>query len=364
MSTHHTDFEQLVRPGTAASARATARGLAANDQDGPGGLRQQTGSDDDISPALLARSIDRLSAGSIACVRAVEPGVLGTWRTWRRITLADGGWIRVIPIDLLAGEYLLQVAGPWADAAGCAGLARLKAAEVAPAIETQALAIDAWRAACAIGDVEQVLAQLGLTAAHWARRLAIVDRQAATLSASIAQDLCAMVSPDSDAAGKLSLRLVAGPLAWVGGGFDPREIDHTLTALKTAVEIRAHVDQLIQSSPDRAHRLLHGVDAIGGAAAAYAPVLWVSQTSLDLVRPGEVGVCVSVPAIELPGVLRGRMTRVPLELSNLSIAFQGPAWAVASRGAAFYKVAVASIERPWVATVGMDALERALAGHD
>jgi hypothetical protein len=375
MSRRPTEVAEVVRHAMgAAAAKISAREprhetvrehVAANDHEGPVDCAGagETG-DVDLSPAQLARCIDRLSPGSIASIRAVEHGLLAPWRAWRRISLADGGWIRVVPIDLLAGDYLLQVAGPWADAATIAGMYALKSAQIAPTIQAHADAIDARRVACAGGDVHALLERLGLQASQWAAKFVLVDRTRGAVSVSVAQDLCATLWPDASAPGKLNLRFDAGPIVWAGRGFDPLEIDHTLTALKTAVHVRAHIDGVIQASRDRAHRLLHEGRARAAGDEEASAVLWVSQSTVSMVKPGLSRVYVSVPAMELPALLRGRMSRESPPMHGLEPLDPIAAWTAERPAEASYSVAVASLEGPWVARVGMDALANALAGSD
>ena len=77
MTTQHTDLEDVVRATAAAGARATARGVAANDQDGPEGLRQAATPAEGISPVLLARTSGAPITAFYVAVK--HAWVLNTW---------------------------------------------------------------------------------------------------------------------------------------------------------------------------------------------------------------------------------------------------------------------------------------------
>ena len=140
-----------------------------------------------------------------------------------------------------------------------------------------------------------------------------------------------------------------------GEGLEAREVDELLFELRTASNMRVYLDQVVQASEHRTHRLLKAMklseDAI--ASGCYG-VVWVSRGSVDLHATADANISISLPAIDLPQLLRAKMRQVEVPLDGLCFTRgSGDALKPALGG---FCVAAASPHGQWLASVSMDEM--------
>lgn len=247
------------------------------------------------SGQYLDRSIDELSPARISMVRGVERGPMTPWRTWRRVALSDGGWLRVLPIDSQGSAFGIHLVGPWAELAYLAGLHLVDVASVASVVESYLDRISSVRSREAFADINDTVTELGLDETGWGNKFTLSGGHSRAVAIEIGRHVSAVV-----ARGRIGLRLKVylGASIFEGEGLSLREITAALTAIDRMVETNRALTSLITKDA-RAYRMaLAKARSVGHHAEQ---VLWACQESLDLV--GELGT-LSLPGAKLPDALR------------------------------------------------------------
>ena len=299
------------------------------------------------------RVVDLRSPSGAGAVRLVEISERKPWCLWHRIALADGGWIKVIPVRAQQDFLLVHVAGGWAEAAGVAGIRLVREEELASCVNELVDQIARCAAQSPAASVRQLLRELGMLGSPWAGDLRVVDSSGGAVGLELSRDICATIRRVPGQG--LALALIVGPTAWYGEGLEAREVDELLFELRTASNMRVYLDQVVQASEHRTHRLLKAMklseDAI--ASGCYG-VVWVSRGSVDLHATADANISISLPAIDLPQLLRAKMRQVEVPLDGLCFTRgSGDALKPALGG---FCVAAASPHGQWLASVSLDEM--------
>ncbi|TXI24232.1 MAG: hypothetical protein E6Q67_03160 [Roseateles sp.] len=110
----------------------------------------------------VAEAVNSVGVEGMGVVSTMQSMPMVCWQTWRMINLADGGWIRIIPMDVGCSRYLVDACGPWVQATEAAGLQAVLAEDLAQHLQWTISRIEWTKAQMSLQAREAAVEVMGL----------------------------------------------------------------------------------------------------------------------------------------------------------------------------------------------------------